>query len=130
RTSLARILALLDSGGLPGADVHGLIDHARARVEHAGALLGYIVSLIQLESVREIGSLGHTTAFPVLENVIDGLSASAARAGVTLAVEGDPSIEVPLRPRMLKIVAQNLGENAVRYSGHGTHFSFTVQRAG
>jgi signal transduction histidine kinase len=130
RTPLARILALLDSADLPGADVHDLLDRARAEVENAGALIDDILFLSELESGREIVSLGHTTAVPVLEDVIEELSASAVRAGVTLTVEGDPHIDVPLRPRMLKIVAQNLAENAIRYAGHATHFAFSVHRAG
>src|SRR3954470_3165458 len=71
RTPLARILALLDSADLPGADVHGLIDQARAEVEHAGALIDEILFLSELESGREIVSLGHTTALPVLDDVVE-----------------------------------------------------------
>ncbi len=37
---------------------------------------------------------------------------------------------MPLRPRMLRIVAENLTENAIRYAGHGSQFKITVQRAG
>ena len=43
RTPLARILVLLDSAELPGADVANLIDQARAEVEHAGALINEIL---------------------------------------------------------------------------------------
>ena len=67
RTPLARILALLDSADLPGADVPALIDQARAEVEHAGALIDEILFLSELESGKEIVSLGRTTALPVLE---------------------------------------------------------------
>jgi two-component system phosphate regulon sensor histidine kinase PhoR len=45
-------------------------------------------------------------------------------------VEGDSSIDLPLRPRMLRIVAQNLAENAIRYAGHGAHFTLSIRRAG
>ena len=130
RTTLARILALLDNADLPGADVHKLIEQARAEVENAGALIDEILFLSELESGREIVSLGYTTAIPVLEAVVDALDASSARAGVTLSVEGDSSIDLPLRPRMLRIVAQNLAENAIRYAGHGAHFTLSIRRAG
>ena len=50
RTPLARILALLDSTDLPGADVHALIDQARAEVENAGTLIDEILFLSELES--------------------------------------------------------------------------------
>jgi signal transduction histidine kinase len=130
RTPLARILALLDSADLPGADVHGLIAQARVEVEDAGALIDEILFLSELESGREVVALGHTTALPVLEDVLAGLEDAAARAGVELAVEGDGFVDVPLRPRMLRIVAENLAENAIRYAGHGARFTFTVARSG
>jgi signal transduction histidine kinase len=130
RTPLARILALLDSADLPGADVHALIDQAKAEVENAGALIDEILFLSELESGKEVVSLGHTAALPVLREVIEGLDDAAARAGVTLALEGDETVEVPLRPRMLAVVAENLAENAIRYAGHGSQFTFTVRHAG
>ncbi|HVU76150.1 MAG TPA: HAMP domain-containing sensor histidine kinase [Gaiellaceae bacterium] len=130
RTPLARILVLLDSAELPGADVHDLIDQARTEVEDAGALIDEILFLSELESGKEVVSLGRTPALPVLEEVAAGLADAAARAGVELAVEGDPAVDVPLRPRMLRIVAENLAENAIRYAGHGAQLTFSVARAG
>ena len=62
RTPLARILVLLDSADLPGADVDALIEQARAEVEHAGALIHEILFLSELESGREVVSLGSTNA--------------------------------------------------------------------
>src|SRR3954453_15975299 len=101
RTPLARILALLDNADLPGADVHALIDQARGGGGNAGALIDEVLFLSELESGREIVSLGHTRAIPVLEEIAEDVEAAAARAGVTLAVEGDSTIDVPPPPRML-----------------------------
>jgi len=129
RTPLARILALLDSAELPGADVHALIDQARAEVENAGVLIDEILFLSELENGREVVSLGNTAARPVLEEVVREREDAAARAGVTLAVEGD-DLDLPLRPRMLRMIAENLTENAIRYAGHGSHFTLSVRRAG
>ncbi|HZU20641.1 MAG TPA: HAMP domain-containing sensor histidine kinase [Gaiellaceae bacterium] len=130
RTPLARILALLDSAELPGADVRALIDQARTEVEGAGALIDEILFLSELESGREVVSLGRTAALPVLEEVLRDLEPAAARAGVELHSQGDAVADVPLRPRMLRIVAENLAENAVRYAGHGARFTFAVARDG
>jgi signal transduction histidine kinase len=130
RTPLARILALLDSADLPGADVQGLIAQARVEVEDAGVLIDEILFLSELESGREVVALGHTAALPVLRDVIAGLDDAAARAGVELAAGGDAHADVPLRPRMLRIVAENLAENAIRYAGHGARFTFDVARSG
>ena len=128
RTPLARILVLLDSADLPGADVHALIAQARAEVEHAGALIDEILFLSEVESGREVVALGHTTALPVLADVVATLEQPAARAAVELRAEGDPDLELPLRPRMLSVVAENLAENAIRYAGHGARFVLSVRR--
>jgi signal transduction histidine kinase len=130
RTPLARILALLDSAELPGADVHRLIELAREEVENAGALIDEILFLSELESGKEIVSLGHTNALPVLQSVTSSLQDSATRAGVVLTVEGDPDVDLPLRPRMLRMLAKNLAENAIRYSGHGSSFTLSIRRNG
>ncbi len=54
RTPLARILALLESAELPGADVPSLLEQARAEVENAGALIDEIMFLSELESGDEV----------------------------------------------------------------------------
>ena len=128
RTPLARILALLDSTELPGADVTALLDQARAEVENAGTLIDEILFLSELESGKEVVALGRTTALPVLEAVISELAVSAARAGITLMAEGDHSVDLPVRPRMLRIVVENLTENAIRYAGHGAILTLSVTR--
>ena len=128
RTPLARILVLLDSADLPGADIVELLDQARAEVHNAGALIDEILFLSELESGMEVVSLGSTNALPVLEQVVDELDASATRAGLTLRAEGDPDVDLPLRPRMLRIVAENLAENAIRYAGHGATFTLSIKR--
>src|ERR1700760_348558 len=66
RTPLARILALLDSSTLPGADVHELVAQARQGVEPAGELIDDILFLSELESGEASVALGRTPAFPVL----------------------------------------------------------------
>ncbi len=130
RTPLARILALLDSTDLPGADVSALVDQARAEVENAGTLIDEILFLSELESGKEVVALGKTTALPVLEGVVAEFEGSAGRAGIALRATGDPSIEVPVRPRMLRVVVENLTENAIRYAGHGATFSLSIAREG
>ena len=130
RTPLARILALLDSTDLPGADVGDLIEQAKAEVENAGNLIDEVLFLSELESGKEVVSLGHTAALPVFQDVVRGLAGAAERAGVELDVTGDPYVELPLRPRMLRMVVENLTENAIRYAGHGSRFTISAQRAG
>ena len=126
RTPLARILALLDSATLPGADVHELVDQARMEIEQAGELIDEILFLSELETGAEVVALGKTEAAPIVAEILDGLEDAAARAGVTLVADVDDGVELPLRPRMLRVLVQNLAENAVRYAGHETTLTLSV----
>jgi signal transduction histidine kinase len=65
-----------------------------------------------------------------LEVVAAELEERARRAGVALVVEGDPEITVAIRPRMLRVLAQNLAENSIRYAGPGATLTLAVERAG
>lgn len=130
RTPLARLLAVLESAALPQADVTGLIEQARAEVGHIRELIDDVLFLSELEGGREVVSFGSIRALPVLERVADGLRARAERAGIRLRVDCPASIEVPLRQRMLEVVATNLAENALRYAGGGSTLVLSVTGAG
>jgi len=126
RTPLARIMALLETAELPGFDVADLVEQARGEVEQIRELIDDVLFLSELETGREVVSLGSTAAVPILEEVTRTLTERAARAGIALRVEGDPAVELPLRPRMLRVVAENLAQNALRYAGPGCTFTFQV----
>lgn len=126
RTPLARLMALLDTALLPGADVQDLVERARAEVDQATELIDEVLFLSALETGREVVALGTTPVLPTAREVLDELAEPAARAGVTLRVEGDETVEVPLRPRMLRVLVENLAANAIRYAGHGATFTLTA----
>ena len=130
RTPLARLLSLLETATLPGENVIELVDQARSEVGQIRELIDEVLFLSELESGSRVVSLGAVAVQPELEAVVAELEDRASRAGVALAVEGDPSIELEIRPRMLRVVAQNLAENAIRYAGHGSHFTLSAHRAG
>jgi signal transduction histidine kinase len=127
RTPLARLLALLESATLPDADQDDLIEQAQAEVRQIGELIDDVLFLSELESGRELVALGSTVALPILEEVAEALGEHAARAGLTLRAEGDPQAELPLRPRMIRVIAGNLAENAIRYAGPGSTFTLAVR---
>ena len=129
RTPLARLLALLESASLPGADVPTALAQARAEVERMDELVDDVLFLSELETGREVVSLGSTQAAPLLREICDELAERSDRAGVGLRVEvEDESIELPLRPRMLRVVIQNLAENALRYAGEGATCTLSLER--
>jgi two-component system, OmpR family, phosphate regulon sensor histidine kinase PhoR len=127
RTPLARLLALLESASLPGADRDALLAQARDEVEEMSELVDDVLFLSELESGREVVSLGSTPALPVLDEVRHRLADSAERADVTLRVDAPPDVELPLRRRMLQIVAENLAENAIRYAGPGATLTLSAR---
>jgi two-component system, OmpR family, phosphate regulon sensor histidine kinase PhoR len=119
RTPLARLLALLESADLPGADRDALLAEAREQVEQMSELIDDVLFLSELESGRQVVALGGTAALPVLEETRDRLADSAERADVTIRIDADPGVELPLRRRMLQVVVENLASNAIRYAGPG-----------
>ncbi|MFL5980271.1 MAG: sensor histidine kinase [Gaiellaceae bacterium] len=127
RTPLARLLALLESASLPGADRDALLAQAREEVEEMGELVDVVLFLSELESGREVVALGSTAALPVLMEVRDRLADSAERADVTVRVDAAADIELPLRRRMLQIVAENLAENSIRYAGPGATLTLSAR---
>ena len=130
RTPLARLLSLLETASLPGEDVDALIERSRAEVEQIKELIDEVMFLSELESGARVVSLGAVAVRGELEAVVAELGDQAARAGVSLEVTGDPTIELEIRPRMLRVVGQNLAENAIRYAGPGSHFTLAVEREG
>jgi two-component system phosphate regulon sensor histidine kinase PhoR len=119
RTPLARLLVILETAALPGTDRDELLSQAREEVEQMAELVNDVLFLSELESGREVVALGTTEVRPVLEEVRARLADSAERAEVSIRVEAEPEIELPLRRRMLQTIAENLAQNAIRYAGPG-----------
>jgi signal transduction histidine kinase len=128
RTPLARLLALLEQASLPGEDVDALVEQARAEIDQIRELIDEVLFLAELESGTRVVSLGAEPVLPVLHEVAAELEENAARAGVALSVEGDPDASAEVRPRMLRVVARNLAENAIRYAGPGANATLAVRR--
>jgi two-component system phosphate regulon sensor histidine kinase PhoR len=128
RTPLARLLTLLETAALPGEDVTALVEQARAEVEQITELIDEVLFLSELESGARVVALGPTLVRPVLEEALDELRERAARADVELRLECDPDVELAMRPRMIRILARNLAENAIRYAGPGATFTLAVER--
>jgi two-component system, OmpR family, phosphate regulon sensor histidine kinase PhoR len=129
RTPLARLLALLESAELPGADLQALLRQAHGEVAEMRELVDDILFLSELEQQREVVSLGDTEAAPVLRELVAELGERAEMAGIGLDLQiEDEDLHVPLRRRMLRLVAENLLENVLRYAGEGAICTISLQR--
>ena len=126
RTPLARLLVLLESASLAGADVEELLGQARQEVEQARELIDDLLFLGELETGREVVALGTTRARPIVDEVVAAYAQRAAAADVALIVRVGERAELPLRPRMLRVVLENLVANAVRYAGSGARCRIEV----
>jgi signal transduction histidine kinase len=126
RTPLARLLALLESAELPEVDLNDLIEQARVEVGQIGELIDDVLFLSELETGRQVVGLGSTQALPIVADVAESLTERAARAGIEIQIEGDDDAELPLRPRMIRVIASNLAGNAIRYAGPGATLTLSV----
>jgi two-component system, OmpR family, phosphate regulon sensor histidine kinase PhoR len=120
RTPLARLMVLLESANLPGSNIDDLLEQARLEVEQARELIDDVLFLGELETGREVVSLGSTPAMPIVREVVAALHDRAENSEVSLVVRGSNDVELPLRPRMLRVVVENLISNSLRYAGPGT----------
>jgi two-component system phosphate regulon sensor histidine kinase PhoR len=127
RTPLARLLSLLETALLPDTDTAELIHQARGEVEQINDLISEVLFLSELETGREVVSLGSTRLTPVISEVVARLSERAVHADVRIRVDADPALEIAIRSRLLRVVLENLVENAIRYAGAGATFTLTAR---
>ena len=125
RTPLARVLALLDTALLPGSDVEQLLEQARREIEQASELIDEVLFLSELETDAGAVAFGSTAVAPVAADVFSTLRERAELAGVDLRADLSLSFELPLRRRLVRIVVENLAENAIRHAGSGAVFVLT-----
>jgi signal transduction histidine kinase len=130
RTPLARLMALLDTATLPGADAQTLIGQARGEVEQMSELVDDVLFLSELESGRAVVALGGTEIGPIVEDALEALRPSAERAGLELVALVGSGVTLPLRPRMLRVLVENLVSNAIRYAGDGGRCTVSARREG
>jgi two-component system phosphate regulon sensor histidine kinase PhoR len=127
RTPLARLLSLLDTASLPGVDVEGLIEEAKAEIVEMTQLVDDILFLSELEQGREVVALGFTEIAPYVAELFEGNRERALRAELSLESDVPAGIVVPMRPRMLVVLLANLFDNALRYAGRGATFRISAR---
>ena len=129
RTPLARLLSLLETATLPGEDVHALVDQARGEVESVRELIDEVLFLSELSRADVWSRSDPCQCGPSSTRSPPSSRSRCSRAGVAFVVEGSDAIELEMRPRMMRVVAQNLAENAIRYAGPGATFTLAIEQA-
>ena len=129
RTPLARLLALLDGAELPDADLRAIVARARDEVDEMRVLVDDILFLSELETGQQIVQMGNTPVVPVLEAAAAAAAVHFDHSGVTVRISGENTVSVPVRERMLRVVADNLIANTVRYAGSGATLLLDVRAA-
>ena len=129
RTPLARLLALLETAALPGADREELIARARAEVEEMSGLVDEILFLSELEDDR-FEARGRTLLAGVVAEALSKLRDRADIADVELRADVEPGLELAVRRRLAEALVENLAENAVRHAGPGAVFTLRAVRVG
>ena len=125
RTPLARLLALLKSAALPGADKDGLIEQAQTEVDQIRELIDDVLFLSELETGREVVGLGSTPALPILREVAE--SAEQQRAsGRDRRGRRRRGRRAPAAAAHDPRARANLVENAIRYAGPGARLELSV----
>ena len=128
RTPLARLMSLLETATLPGEDPAELVERAKREVEQIGGLIDDVLFLSELETGREVVALGATPIREIAEQVVAEQAESAARGDIALRVDVPDGLDVPLRPRMLRVVLENLVTHAIRYAGPGARCRVSAER--
>jgi signal transduction histidine kinase len=126
RTPLARLLALLDSASLPGADRDALLAQAREEVQEMSELVDEVLFLSELEEER-LESRGRTLLAPIVAEVLSELRDRSEIEDVELRADVEADFELPLRRRLARVLIENLAENAVRHAGAGAVFTLEAR---
>jgi two-component system, OmpR family, phosphate regulon sensor histidine kinase PhoR len=130
RTPLARLLALLDSAALPGAETTELLAQARGEVEAMAELVDDVLFLSELETGRAVVGLGEVRIAPIVDEVVAAQRPSAERHAQELVTLVAADATVAVRPRMLRVLVENLLTNAIRYAGDGARVTISARTEG
>ena len=130
RTPLARLLAILDSADLEGADLRELVGRAREEVQRMRELVDDLLFLSEVEPGGAVASGQGTRLLPVLEDLAAEVRARARRVGIDLVVIASPDVVAPLRPRLVRTILENLVENVFRHARGATRLTLAARREG
>ena len=133
RTPLAVLRTELELAARPGrseADLRDAIGHATTETERLSSLADELLFLARSDVGEARSDRRPHRVVEALERSVDAFTPLATERGVTLDVEGDPELEVPLDTELLRRALDNLIDNALRYAPPGSTIDVATAPAG
>ena len=93
-------------------------------------LVDDVLFLSELETGRAVVALGDVRVAPIIDEVVAAQRASAERHGQELVTLAAEDVTVAVRPRMLRVLVENLLANAIRYAGDGARVTVSARTEG
>jgi signal transduction histidine kinase len=121
RTPLARMLALVDTLGLPASEVDrdATMDQMRAEIDAMRRLIEDMMLLARLETDDELTAGEPCDVRAAVMGVLDRHRQAAADAGIEVSGDAPAGIFTAAPQRLVDVVLDNLVENAIRHAGEG-----------
>jgi two-component system sensor histidine kinase QseC len=133
RTPLAALKAQLQVAGRTpdAAERQAAIAKAERGADRMAHLVGQLLSLARLEGTGDGLEMGGVPLGALLAEVVEELRPLAEQRGIRIDSELAPAAGVTGNPDLLRILARNLVDNALRYGGEGGRVKVSLDdRAG
>lgn len=132
RTPLAGIRAMVETLQDPDIkpeDLQRFLVRIDTETNRLGQLIDEILFLSSLES-GATNLVGETELAPAARSLVEKLRPLADKMEVHLSLAVPSGLNVALPERMAAIVLSNLIENAIKYSGRGSHIEVSAEPVG
>lgn len=131
RTPLAGIRAMVEALQDPAIspeEAARFLDRVDLETQRLSQLIDEILFLSSLESGAAEAISGETDAAEAVEKIVRKLEPLARQSDISIDYQVRPGLVLPLSERMATTVLTNLLENAIRYSGRGSHVGLNAER--
>ena len=119
---------LIENGMVKSEDMPRFIGHIRGEAQRMVALIGDIIRLSQLDEGEEMPR-EDVGLLEVARRAAEQLDTTAQARGITLTVEGQPTVVNGVRQLLYEVI-YNLCDNAVKYNVDGGSVRMTVSGDG
>ncbi|MBK5225641.1 MAG: GHKL domain-containing protein [Thermoleophilia bacterium] len=133
RTPLAGIRALVESlqdPSLSPEDAAKFLGRVDQETQRLGQLIDEILFLSSLESGSAENIAGKAMFGEAASRVLEKLEPLARQFEVSIDTRIQPDLSLPLSERMAGTLLSNLLENAIKYSGRGSHVELSAEKEG